>query len=55
LSYVWGGTKSSGKDQDKFPATICDAITVTVQLGYRYLWVDQYVCNSTFLELSRHS
>ncbi|RYN38073.1 hypothetical protein AA0112_g4137 [Alternaria arborescens] len=45
LSYVWGGTKSSGKDQDKFPATICDAITVTVQLGYRYLWVDQYCIN----------
>ncbi|RYN63414.1 hypothetical protein AA0118_g4836 [Alternaria tenuissima] len=45
LSYVWGGTKSSGKDQDEFPATIRDAITVTIQLGYRYLWVDQYCIN----------
>ena len=54
LSYVWGGTKSSGKDQDEFPATICDAITITIQLGYRYLWVDQYVCKF-FIEASRHS
>ncbi|CAI9631417.1 unnamed protein product [Alternaria burnsii] len=45
LSYVWGSIQSSGIDQDEFPATICDAITVTVQLGYRYLWVDQYCIN----------
>ncbi|CAN9374135.1 unnamed protein product [Alternaria alternata] len=45
LSYVWGGTRSSGKDKDEFPATIHDAITVTVQLGYKYLWVDQYCIN----------
>ncbi|KAH8631448.1 hypothetical protein IG631_13131 [Alternaria alternata] len=54
LSYVWGGTKSSERDQGGFPATICDAITVTVQLGYRYLWVDQYVCKF-FIEASRHN
>ncbi|RYN64440.1 hypothetical protein AA0117_g12464 [Alternaria alternata] len=47
LSYVWGGTKSSGKDQDEFPATIRDAITVTIRLGYRYLWVDQYCINES--------
>jgi hypothetical protein len=55
LSYVWGGAQSSGTYHGKFPGTICDAITVTVQLGYRYLWVDQYVCNSSFLQSSRHS
>jgi hypothetical protein len=53
LSYVWGGTKSSGKDQDEFPATIRDAITVTIRLGYRYLWVDQYVCDLTLLKACR--
>ncbi|CAN9392493.1 unnamed protein product [Alternaria alternata] len=45
LSYVWGGAQSSGTYHGKFPGTICDAITVTVQLGYRYLWVDQYCIN----------
>ncbi|CAN9130224.1 unnamed protein product [Alternaria alternata] len=45
LSYVWGGAQSSGTHHGKFPGTICDAITVTVQLGYRYLWVDQYCIN----------
>jgi hypothetical protein len=44
LSYVWGGTRASGERESSFPATICDAITVTLKLGYRYLWVDQYVC-----------
>lgn len=53
LSYVWGGIKSSEIGQDRFPVTICDAITVTIRLGYRYLWVDQYVCGLTFLKASR--
>lgn len=51
LSYVWGGTQTSGKDQDDFPATIRDAITVTTRLGYRYLWVDQYVRSSALVKV----
>jgi len=43
LSYVWGGVKISEKEQAHFPTTIRDAITVTIALGYRYLWVDQIV------------
>ncbi|KAF2867429.1 heterokaryon incompatibility protein-domain-containing protein, partial [Massariosphaeria phaeospora] len=54
LSYVWG---SSAKDDtasipalettswilpEELPKTIEDAITVTQELGYRYLWVDKY-------------
>ncbi|KAH6868728.1 heterokaryon incompatibility protein-domain-containing protein [Alternaria rosae] len=45
LSYVWGGVQATGKDQVDHPATISDAITVTVELGYRYLWIDQLCIN----------
>ena len=57
LSYVWGGIKvgtewqygSEGLEGSRgyftlprtLPATIEDAITVTKELGERYLWVDQ--------------
>ncbi|KFY66069.1 hypothetical protein V496_02211 [Pseudogymnoascus sp. VKM F-4515 (FW-2607)] len=56
LSYVWGPVKvfetlkqtlpdlvqpgSLLKNFDLFPATIQDAITLTRQLDYRYLWID---------------
>lgn len=40
LSYVWGGPDLTQLPET--PRTITDAITVTKQLGYRYLWVDQY-------------
>ncbi|KAH7094521.1 heterokaryon incompatibility protein-domain-containing protein [Paraphoma chrysanthemicola] len=40
LSYVWGGPDLSAFPDT--PRTITDAIKVTKQLGYRYLWVDQY-------------
>ncbi|KAJ4288000.1 hypothetical protein N0V90_012016 [Kalmusia sp. IMI 367209] len=52
LSYCWGGpqqyatTRSSVDDYykqlpfDSMPATIKDAIQVTRECGYRYLWVD---------------
>lgn len=43
LSYVWGGVKIPNNDQADFPLTISDAITVTLEMGYKYLWVDQLV------------
>jgi len=43
LSYVWGGVKISKNDQADFPSTIRDAITVTLEMGFKYLWVDQLV------------
>lgn len=52
LSYVWGASKSQSPKPDttpeldrlpeKLPRTIKDAITVTLKLGFRYLWVDRY-------------
>jgi len=42
LSYVWGTLKTSLRLEDA-PATIKDSISVTLALGYRYLWVDRYV------------
>ncbi|KAF7502699.1 hypothetical protein GJ744_005238 [Endocarpon pusillum] len=52
LSYRWGGpqqmtltsstlkTLQKGIKLDIFPRTLKDAVTVTKQLGFRYLWVD---------------
>ncbi|KAK8102993.1 Heterokaryon incompatibility protein (HET)-containing protein [Apiospora sp. TS-2023a] len=46
LSYVWGRNSQDvpiqSNTQPKFPATIEDAIHVTLQLGFTYLWVDRY-------------
>jgi hypothetical protein len=54
LSYVWGtsqqtptsvaqtGFRRGSRLPEKVAATIRDAITVTKQLGYRFLWVDEY-------------
>ncbi|CAG8952220.1 hypothetical protein HYFRA_00000960 [Hymenoscyphus fraxineus] len=46
LSYVWGEIRrcTIGSDlrlPDDLPKTIADAITFTLNAGYRYLWVDQ--------------
>jgi hypothetical protein len=47
LSYIWGpapvGTEELGKSlpQD-LPQTIRDAMSVTLNIGLRYLWVDRY-------------
>jgi hypothetical protein len=57
LSYVWGqplakndGSARScnqlgGNLPSNLPETIRDAMTVTLRLGYRYLWVDKYCIN----------
>lgn len=52
LSYVWGQGQSlivTGPEQqssilsaDTAPSVITDAMTVTVELGWQYLWVDRY-------------
>lgn len=42
LSYVWGNSQTDSDDLSKAPATIRDAMQVTVTLGYRYLWIDRY-------------
>ncbi|KAF1951529.1 HET-domain-containing protein, partial [Byssothecium circinans] len=50
LSYVWGPPLQCEEPEypnlpRTLPRTIEDAITVTSQLGYRYLWVDRYCIN----------
>jgi len=47
LSYVWGGVGITSREPEEFPATVRDAITVTLKLGYRYLWIDQLVRSCT--------
>ncbi|OTA64713.1 hypothetical protein K449DRAFT_327806, partial [Hypoxylon sp. EC38] len=42
LSYVWGKQQDNISSIRDCPATIRDAIKVTVKIGYRYLWVDRY-------------
>jgi Heterokaryon incompatibility protein (HET) len=53
LSYVWG-CKPSSFDESKLPSTIEDAVTVTLKLRYRYLWVDQYCINQNSPEKLVH-
>ena len=54
LSYVCGGKSKHGEwfaalPRD-LPATVEDAMTVTRNLGYRYLWIDQYCINQSCKE-----
>jgi hypothetical protein len=42
LSYVWGPATIPVPLKDA-PATIKDSITVTLTLGYQYIWIDRYV------------
>lgn len=47
LSYVWGGSPTGQATSGDLalleaPQTVIDAMSVTVQLGMRYLWVDRY-------------
>ncbi|KAI8941736.1 hypothetical protein NX059_002941 [Plenodomus lindquistii] len=52
LSYVWGAASSS--NPDIWPNTILDAITVTLALGFRYLWVDRH-CIDQGNEAMKHT
>ncbi|KAI1414811.1 HET-domain-containing protein [Hypoxylon sp. FL1857] len=42
LSYVWGQPQDNSFSLQDAPATIRDAVEVTLNIGYRYLWVDRY-------------
>jgi len=46
LSSVWANSQSQLPVQDKLPEdlpeTIIDSMVVTIELGFRYLWVDRY-------------
>lgn len=45
LSYVWGSSSSRSSNRslpNPAPRVIEDAMTVTKELGFRYLWVDRY-------------
>ena len=49
LSYVWGTYRAPPPGRNRYslqdlPNTIRDSIRLTRDLGYRYLWVDRYVC-----------
>jgi hypothetical protein len=49
LSYVWGPTEQCHEFSEQLPTTlprtIEDAMTVTQNLGLRYLWIDRYCIN----------
>lgn len=52
LSYVWGAepaqaSSDDGRLPERLPRLIEDAISVTVSLGYRYLWIDRYCIDET--------
>jgi len=52
LSYVWGSVLAAGDFNldsslpENIPLTFEDAITVTKNLGYQYLWIDRYCLRS---------
>ncbi|CZR68832.1 uncharacterized protein PAC_18732 [Phialocephala subalpina] len=49
LSYMWGANERPPLYTEQLghglPPTIEDSITVTLKLGYRYLWIDRYCIN----------
>ncbi|KAK0110239.1 hypothetical protein ONS96_001861 [Cadophora gregata f. sp. sojae] len=59
LSYVWGANVDDQRNQDVvqnkcvFPQTIQDALTVTAEIGFQYLWVDRY-CIPQLDEQAKH-
>lgn len=44
LSYVWGARPEDAKD---WPATVLDAVEVTKEFGFQYLWVDRLCINQS--------
>lgn len=55
LSYLWGTTKPDKEElyrvlPAKLPRTIADAMTVTLRIGLRYLWVDRYCIDQSNAE-----
>ncbi|KAI0859839.1 heterokaryon incompatibility protein-domain-containing protein [Xylaria cubensis] len=45
LSYVWGDLQNDfhdGTDGNSIPRTVLDSMTVSLEFGCRYLWVDRY-------------
>ncbi|KAI1378581.1 heterokaryon incompatibility protein-domain-containing protein [Hypoxylon crocopeplum] len=50
LSYVWGKPSDGGAD---YPQVIEDSITVCLELGYQYLWVDRY-CIDQYSATDKH-
>jgi len=50
LSYVWGQASPSPSDSSEFAPTIEDSISVTLSLGFRYLWVDKHVSRRSYLK-----
>ena len=53
LSYVWGSfgcdSKTKSEHQSHLPLTVEDAALATERLGYRYPWVDRYVCQPALI------
>lgn len=47
LSYVWGASSMHDSRSNSFPRTVLDAVKVTLDLGFTYLWVDQYCINQS--------
>lgn len=45
LSYVWGNDSTYTNKKREYPKTIQDAMFITRELGYRWLWVDKYCIN----------
>ena len=46
LSYVWGHCNGDLDNLEDPPNTIADSMLLTQRLGYKYLWIDRYVCSS---------
>lgn len=57
LSYVWGTESDLGQPSHvtlgELPRTIEDAIYATLELGFRYLWIDRY-CIDQAIEAEKH-
>jgi hypothetical protein len=59
LSYVWGqpalppsasGVQTPGEYLPQLPKTIEDSVSVTKELGLRYLWIDKYCIDQSNIE-----